>query len=156
MATRDEAAAHVFLSLSRFHELVRDGSIPKPRGRAGYVLDDVRRGYIESLRTVKMSEAEKAPAAKANDSDEDIKQEKLKKLRAENAARQRELLPVSVLEMYAEKVGAVIQSAFEALPGAIKTRIPHLRGAEVGIIRGELAKAAHSIASFDLSNQGPA
>lgn len=150
MATREEAAAHVFLSLSQFDFLRRQGSIPQPRGRAGYVLDDVRRAYIETLRTAKTQEPETAPPEM--DARQEIEQEKLEKLRVDNALRRRELAPIAVLETYAERIGAVIHSQFEALAGQVKKRIPHLRAAEVNIIRGELSKTANAIADFKVDN----
>ena len=48
--TVEQAAAHLFLSQTRFYELVAEGVIPRAN-RRGYRLDTVRRAYFRHLRT---------------------------------------------------------------------------------------------------------
>ncbi len=149
MASRSTVAKHLGISADHVTRLHRIGVIPAPKGSAGYDVEACRIGYINALRAKIVAAVENVPASKASVRDQ-LDRAKLEKLEMENAVRRREYAPISLFEVYCEKVGAVIHSHFEALAGQVKQRIPHLRAAELAIIRNELAKCASGIADFKL------
>lgn len=151
MATRQEAAEHIFLSPSQFDRLRREGALPEHRGKSGYDLEQVRRAYIEHLRSRSSTKVAKFPdkGVTPPSVDEQIKAQKLSRLQREEALERRQIAPVSVLQDYAERVALQVRSALEALPGALQKRIPHLRAAEVNMIRAEVTKIGDRIADFD-------
>lgn len=154
MASRVEAAAHLFLGVDQFDRLRRSGSLPKSRGRAGYDLDACRRMYIESLKS-KRSE-EPVPPDDMADAKTRSEQLKVEKQEMEIAKAKGELLPAELLEDYAGRVANAVRDLLEALPGRCKRRIPHLRAAEVRMIQSECSKTGDAIADLDLNDKAAA
>lgn len=148
--TQAEACEFIGISHQYLNKLENSNRMPKRRGREKYNLRDFVRNHDEVLRADRRNAEEPEPGP--SDTAERIAQAKLVALERENALRNREVAPISLLEEYAAKVGAVVHSGFEALPGQVKKGIPHLRGAELDIFRNLLAKLANRIADFDVSN----
>ena len=151
------------MSVPTFAQLVREGVLPQGRGRGGYKIDDARRAYIQHLRARSgaspeevVSEEQRIERLKNQD---DLGKERARlaaeqadKAAMQNAVMRRELLPVAVLERYAEQVAAVVRAALEALPAQCKRRIPHLRSEELNLIKAECARASDAIADFDAND----
>lgn len=163
-----DVAAHLFMSVQQFDNFRHDGVLPSPKGRAGYDQDLCRRMYIEYLRGKSRAPADAGGGVEGEDriaerlrNQDTIVEEKARlaaeqanKLAMENALRRRELAPIAVLREYAEQTANVVRSGLEAVPGALKRGIPHLRASEVQIAKREIARITDSIASFDLSTTG--
>lgn len=81
MAIAAECAAHLFMSLNRFNELLNQNIFARA-ARNGYDLDDVREKYILYQRKVASGRLEKAPGA----SDLNAERAKLVEAQTETAA----------------------------------------------------------------------
>ncbi len=152
MATRKEAAEHLFLSVQQFDKLRRDGVLPGPRGRAAYDLDALRRAYIEHIKHAQSKVTTLHPDQPPRDLKDQLDEEKLADIREKRAIRHREYIPVGELQDYCVRVATVVRAGLEALPGLVRQRIPHLRAAEVGVIEAEVAKVAGRIPDQDFSS----
>lgn len=127
------------IGANQINKLAARGILPKA-GHNRYPLKAAVRAYTDHMR--------QAPGTGTTIKQE-LDQERLDALRHKNAKQRGELLPVEVLQSYAEKLGSMIHDQLETLPGKIKKQIPHLRGSELSLIRRELAKARASIANFN-------
>jgi phage terminase Nu1 subunit (DNA packaging protein) len=126
--------------------LVRERVLPKLEGRACYDETHVR-AYVDHLRST-LPQTQATPELVGLQIS--MQRQKLHALERENRVNDRAYAPTELLYEYAKKLGSVVKSAFEAIPGQIKKQIPHLRAAEISIIRTELAKAANAIADFEV------
>lgn len=161
MASQIEAAEHIFTSPQRFTQLRKDGHLPASRGRAGYVLDEVRRAYIAYLqsRTPDTAAAMDERSERRQQAVDDLATERARKeaqmadrLALENQRTRQLLIPASALRGYCEQVAALVRPVLEALPGQCKRRIPHLRASEIGVIKSECAKASDAVASIEVQH----
>jgi len=159
MASLEEAAAHVFISAATFTKLRREGKLPSPKGRAGYVLDDVRRAYIEGLKNgnaENVSEAGPMTAERQKYADDyssaRARQAKAlaDKLELENKLRRGELAPIEILQAALEQVAARTRPALESLPAQLKREIPHLRATELAVARRLVVHVSDEIADVRL------
>ena len=128
----------------RLQQLVTEGVVPRVT-KGKYELVPVVHAYIRYLREHRETEGE----PDENDPKRELDDLRVQKARMDLAKERREFLPVSVLEHYAGQIGAIVHAALEALPGQIKARIPHLRAAEINMIRQLLVKIANQLAKFD-------
>jgi phage terminase Nu1 subunit (DNA packaging protein) len=147
--TQKDAARVSDQKTRRFRELQKLGYLPNQQGGRGLDVEAVVHGYVAYLRA---NPTESEFGGEATSTSEKIALEKLQKLRTENARARRELVPVSVLEHYAEQVGSVVHEGLTALAGNIKKRIPHLRAAEITQIKREIVKISNGIAEFDVEH----
>ncbi|GLK92371.1 MULTISPECIES: terminase small subunit [Achromobacter] len=74
------------------------------------------------------------------------------KIEMENAVARGELAPVSVLEDVLTRAGTKVSAAMDAIPTALKRRLPNLTDADLTIVRRELAKARNAVASLSLED----
>lgn len=74
------------------------------------------------------------------------------RLEMQNAVTRKELAPVALLEEVLSKVGARCASLLDAIPGAVKRRVPNLTSEEVGNIRKEIARVRNVAASMSLAD----
>lgn len=74
------------------------------------------------------------------------------KVEMENAVARGELAPVSVLEDVLTRAGTKVSASLDAIPTALKRRLPNLTDADLTIVRRELAKARNAIASLSLED----
>lgn len=164
MAKQIEVARHLYMTDRNFRVLQEKG-VFEHKGRGGYDADDCRRRYIEYLRSLSRRSADDQPddeLAVARQRVVDginverarLAAEQADKAAMDNAMRRREVVPVAVLEDYAERVGTFVRGMLEALPAQLKRRIHHLRASEVNVIKQEVAKLSDGIATYDLDHEG--
>lgn len=165
MASITEVCEHVGISDRHFRDLRSQKIWPTPKGRAAYDLDGCRHAYIEYLRG-----RSRAPAPEGDDGNvrRQKNQDKLEEERArfaaeqadkyamENAIRRREVVPVAVLQDYAEQLANFLRAGLESLPAMITRRIHHLRAAEQHAIKQEVAKLSDGLASYTFDHEGAA
>ena len=96
-----------------------------------------RAGQIEAGLT-----AERARLAK----------EQADKIAMQNAVARRSLAPVSVIEEVLGKVGTRIAGRFDALPGALRRRLPDLPAEALRLIEETIAEARREVASMSLDD----
>jgi phage terminase Nu1 subunit (DNA packaging protein) len=131
MATAAEAAAHVFLGLRRFMELVEDDAITR-QPLAAYSLDAVREQYILHIR--------KIASGRGGGKDSDLASERARLAReqTETAARRNaiargELVSVEEVGREIEHEYGVVRQRLLAIPGMIADGL-------VGLERYDLEK----------------
>ena len=167
MATQRQLAKYLDTSEHAVRDLVKLNVFPT-NGRAGYDLDVCRVEYIRYLRSQAKTRqrksstglAESEAAAERLKTQDTLQVEKARlaaeqanKAAMENAMRRRELLPVALMTSYAARLGNHVRSQLESLPSNMKRRIPHLRSAEVNLVKQEVTKISDAIADFDISNE---
>lgn len=143
-----ETAAHFGVHVDTLKQWTADHVIPAPRGRGGYDIEKCSQGLAAAFIALKRQKTVEVVQPSA-DPKAELDELKVQKARMDLAKERREFLPTRVLEHYAEQVGSIVHAALEAIPGQIKARIPHLRAAEVAMIRQLLVKIANQIAKFD-------
>ncbi|NYE62201.1 phage terminase Nu1 subunit (DNA packaging protein) [Duganella sp. 1224] len=70
----------------------------------------------------------------------------------QNAEKQKQLLPAALLEEILAKAGARIAGIFDAIPGAVRRRVPSLPAEEITAIGAEIARARNIAASMSLAD----
>jgi phage terminase Nu1 subunit (DNA packaging protein) len=69
-----------------------------------------------------------------------------------NAEKRKELAPAAMIEEVLYKAGARIAGIFDAIPGAVRRRVPALSSAEIALIGEEIARARNIVAAMSLSD----
>ena len=98
-------------------------------------------------------------AGRAAGGDLDLADERAKLAKAQreriemqNAQTRGELAPVVLIEEVLAKAGARIGGIFDAIPGAVRRRVPVLSSEEIGNIEKEIAKARNIVAAISLAD----
>lgn len=71
---------------------------------------------------------------------------------ADNAKKSGELMHPDVIERALAKVVAEIVAGLNALPSQIKVEIPHLRAAEVTLVRNRIARLRNALSNIEISS----
>lgn len=74
------------------------------------------------------------------------------RLEMQNAVTRGELAPVVLIEEVLAKAGARISGVFDAIPGAVRRRVPALPADEIHNIAKEIARARNIVASMSLAD----
>ncbi|MDY0965415.1 terminase small subunit [Massilia sp. CFBP9026] len=74
------------------------------------------------------------------------------KIEMQNAVTRGELAPVALIEEVLSKAGGRIAGILEAIPGAVKRRVPSLSGDEIKNIAGEIARVRNVVAAMSLED----
>lgn len=74
------------------------------------------------------------------------------RLEMQNAVTRGELAPVVLIEEVLSKAGSRIGGIFDAIPGAVKRRVPSLSSEEIGNIEKEIVKARNIVAAISLDD----
>lgn len=74
------------------------------------------------------------------------------RIEMQNGVTRGELAPVVLIEEVLSKAGARIGGLFDAIPGAVKRRVPSLSSDEIGNIAKEIAKVRNIAASMSLAD----
>lgn len=69
-----------------------------------------------------------------------------------NAVTRKELAPVALIEEVLSKAGARIAGMFDAIPGAVRRRVPSLSSDEVNNIAKEIARIRNIAAAMSLAD----
>lgn len=74
------------------------------------------------------------------------------RIEMQNGVTRGELAPVVLIEEVLSKAGSRIGGIFDAIPGAVKRRVPSLSSEEIGNIEKEIAKARNIVAAISLDD----
>ncbi len=74
------------------------------------------------------------------------------RIEMQNGVTRGELAPVVLIEEVLAKAGARIGGIFDAIPGAVRRRVPALSSEEIGNIEKEIAKARNIVAAISLAD----
>ena len=74
------------------------------------------------------------------------------KIEMQNAVTRGELAPVALIEEVLSKAGGRIAGILEAIPGAVKRRVPSLTGDEIKNIAAEIARVRNVVAGMSLDD----
>lgn len=98
-------------------------------------------------------------AGRAGDGDLDLVTERAllakaqrERIEMQNGVTRGELAPVALIEEVLSKAGARIGGIFDAIPGAVRRRVPSLSSDEIGNIEKEIAKARNIVATISLAD----
>ncbi|MYM65444.1 DNA packaging Nu1 [Pseudoduganella sp. FT55W] len=70
----------------------------------------------------------------------------------QNAVTQKQLMPAVLIEEILAKAGARIAGIFDAIPGAVRRRVPGLPAEEINAIGAEIARVRNIAASMSLAD----
>ena len=98
-------------------------------------------------------------AGRAGEGDLDLVTERALLARAQreriemaNAVSRKELAPVALIEEVLAKAGAKIAGILDAIPGAVRRRVPNITGDEIQTIAGEIARVRNIVAAMSLAD----
>jgi phage terminase Nu1 subunit (DNA packaging protein) len=74
------------------------------------------------------------------------------RIEMQNAVTRGELAPVVLIEEVLSKAGSKIAGILEAIPGAVKRRVPSLSADEIKSIAGEIARVRNIVAGMSLED----
>ena len=172
MPTQADVAEHLDLSERRVRDLTKDGILPGSKGRGGYDLDACRLAYITYLRGIgsgqtSAPEPPRDPDDYGGDDDEgfidaereearrkkydaDLKKERLKILRRENA-------PVDIITDVVGKQMEMVSAQLRALPMQIKLAAPMLTSRSIELIQKTIANMCNQLIDVkpDLNGYSP-
>lgn len=115
MATMSAAAAHVFLSTTRFKELVDSGAVTRPATTGAYDLNEVRREMFAHLRSEKGGHggaalsSERALLAK----------EQRESITLKNQISRGDFVPLAIIKALLMVMFAVIRERLLTVPGKL-------------------------------------
>lgn len=114
-------------------------------------LDDIRVRYIRELR--------EQAAGRAAAGDLDLATERAglaraqrEKIEMQNAVTRRELAPAVLIEEVLAKAGGKVAGILDAIPGALRRRLPGLPTELIDLVRVEVAKARNIAAAVSLDD----
>jgi phage terminase Nu1 subunit (DNA packaging protein) len=114
MATTAEAAAHIFLTAARFHDLVAQGVITKAE-RGAYDLNRVREEYIKNIR--KSASGHGKNAAGLSEARAELAREQTAAIALKNAVARSEYVPLAAIQKSAEAIFATFRERVLTIPG---------------------------------------
>lgn len=145
MATQAECAAHLVMSERRFRELIDDGLFTRA-DKGAYDLDDVRRAYIEHLRSVASGRG--GGEAQANKADEEARRMRALAEIAElkSAEMSNSLIPADQVAASIHEAVTVMKTSLLAIPAKAAARVgaKDVRRAEQ-VIKDEVAEALEAL-----------
>lgn len=144
--TQQQFATMVDITQQRVSDLIERGVLP-----AGGTVGEWLTAYCSHLREQAAGRAatggldlatERAALAKAS----------REKIEMQNAVTRGELAPVIVIEQVLTKAASRVAGVFDAIPGMIRRRVPHLPREAIDLIAGEIAKGRNIAASMSLAD----
>lgn len=143
--TQPEIAAHLDISDRRLRELLSEWGID----HKATTLSDIRIRYIRRLR--------EEAAGRASGGEYDLTNERARlakeqadKVAMANAVTRNELAPRALLVMVLARTAPKVCAILDALPGALKRRVPMLDQSAIHLIESEISKARGEIAAMKL------
>lgn len=145
--TQAEIAAHLDISDRRLRELLSEWGID----HKATTLSDIRIRYIRRLR--------EEAAGRASGGEYDLTNERARlakeqadKVAMANAVTRNELAPRALLVLVLARTAPKVCAILDALPGALKRRIPSLDQTAIHVIETEIGKTRAQIAAMKLPN----
>src|SRR5437879_4832588 len=118
MATTAEAAAHIFLTAARFHDLVAQSVITKSE-RGAYDLDKVREEYIRNIR--KSASGHSKDGAGLSEARAELTREQTAAVALKNAVSRGQFAPLSQMKREVGLMLATFRERVLSIPGKIAT-----------------------------------
>jgi phage terminase Nu1 subunit (DNA packaging protein) len=151
MTTATEAADHVFISISRFRDLVAAGTITRmPSGK--YKLDKVREEYCLNAQKVMAGRAADGGAALSK-SRARLAEAQTRRAEFQNAQTQGQYVEIAQMQRSLESMFLVMREIALGTPGKISDSLtpytPKDREAIYQIVRGEIYEMLESLADPD-------
>jgi phage terminase Nu1 subunit (DNA packaging protein) len=145
--TADTMADLLNMSVTHLYRLKKKGIFVRrgTRTGGGFPIRENLHNYLAHINQDLEGEREK----ETDDPKTRLDHLKVQEKEMDLAIQKREYIHRSELVSWTEQVGSQLHAVLEALPSQIKKRIPHLRGAEINLIKDMLAKAANGIARLD-------
>ena len=141
MATAAQAAAHIFISVSRFRDLVSAGTITLAAS-GQYDLDKVREEYIRNLQRVSAGRGGEDGGTKLTAQRASLAHEQTMAIKFKNAVMRGDYVSVSVVQRVIENVLSVFRERIQAIPGKASDQLAARTRDEVDLIlREELNEA---------------
>lgn len=145
--TQAEIAAHLDISERRLRDLLSEWGID----HKATTLSDIRIRYIRRLR--------EEAAGRASGGEYDLTNERARlakeqadKVAMANAVTRNELAPRALLVLVLARTAPKVCAILDALPGALKRRIPSLDQTAIHVIETEIGKTRAQIAAMKLPN----
>jgi len=145
--TQAEAAAHLDISDRRLRELLAEWGID----HKSTTLSDIRIRYIRRLREEAAGRASGGEFDLTNERAR-LAKEQADKIAMANAVTRNELAPRALLVLVLARTAPKICSILDALPGALKRRVPMLDQTAISLIESEISKTRNEIAAMKLSD----
>jgi phage terminase Nu1 subunit (DNA packaging protein) len=149
MATAAQAAAHIFISISRFRDLVSQGTIKhQPNGK--YDLDKVREQYIRNLQRVATGRGGEEGGTQLTKQRAEYAKEQTLSMKLKNAIVRGDYVS---LELFAKKVDAmilVVRERILTIPGKLADKLSMRTRDEIDLIlREEVYEALNELSGVD-------
>lgn len=110
-------------------------------------LDEVRVAYIRHLREQAAGRSIDLSTERAR-----LAKEQADRVAMQNAVTRGELAPAILIEEVLAKAAAKIAGVFDAIPGAIRRRVPSIPTEAIDLISGEIAKGRNMVAAMSLDD----
>jgi phage terminase Nu1 subunit (DNA packaging protein) len=81
-----------------------------------------------------------------------LAKEQREKIAMQNAVTRGELAPVALIEEVLSQAGGKIAGIFDAIPGAVRRRVPGIPAEEIKNIAGEIARVRNIVAGMSLAD----
>ncbi|MDZ4254846.1 MAG: terminase small subunit [Sulfuritalea sp.] len=140
-------ASHLDLSQQAVSQMLADLRIDWKSA----TLAQVRVAYIRRLR--------EQAAGRATIGDLDLAGERARlakeqadRVAMQNAVTRGELAPVALLEQVLAAAAGKVAGIFDAIPGLVRRRVPHLTREDLDLIAAEIAKARNTVAAMSLTD----
>jgi phage terminase Nu1 subunit (DNA packaging protein) len=151
MATQQELASHVDISVRQVRNLIKSGVIPSAKP-GGYNIDDCRLAYIRYLRGVKTGQVK----SEQDEIDDDnynalLEREKYREKKRQNDLEEKLIAPVDLLTEALEKSANIIVPILETLPLEIKRHFPEVTGDQITLVKKAVAECRNAIADSELN-----
>ena len=144
--TQSEFGAIVGVSQQAIGDMVSRGVLA-----AGMTAQQMLHAYCSNLREV--------AAGRLASGDLDLASERAglakaqrERIEMQNAQTRRELAPVVLIEEVLSKAGSRVAGILDAIPGAVRRRVPTLTADEIGNIEREIARARNIAAAISLED----
>lgn len=120
---------------------------------AGDTAENWLLAYCGNLRETAAGRSQSANAVlNLNDERARLASAQADKIEMENEVMKGALAPVETLEAVLTRAGGKVAAQLDAIPGAIKRRVPGLDDAAIGFIRREVARARNAVANLTLED----
>jgi len=141
-----EFAEIIGVSQARVSQMVADGLLI----RGDTALEWIS-AYCDNLREIAAGRAAGGGLDLATERAR-LAAEQADRISMQNAQTRSELAPVSLIEQVLVNAASRIVGILDAIPGAVRRRLPQLSAADIEMVGAEVAKARNTVASMSLDD----
>ena len=136
----------VGLSEAAVSGLVSDGVLTRGETMGEWLL-----AYIDRLREVAAGRMASGGLDLATERAR-LAAEQADRIAMQNAVTRKELAPVALIEQVLTGAAGRIVGILDAIPGAVRRRLPQLTSLDIDMVAAEVAKARNTVASMSLAD----